>query len=255
MPNKQLGQHWLNDKTSLEFVIRAAGIGPEDTVLEIGPGKGSLTSLLLKKANKVIAVEVDPGLITELRNSFAGSNLEVIEADILKYQPPNLPSDFKVAANLPYYITAPILQKLIYGSNPPSAMGLIVQKEVAQRLSADAGDLSVLAICVQNRYKVKAGPIVAARLFLPAPKVDSQVIGLVKRPQPLFGQKEADIIKLVKAGFTNRRKSLVNSLHATLRLGKSELSSLIKSMGLKELVRAQELTLTEWRELHKKLYS
>lgn len=255
MANKRLGQHWLNDQAALESVIKAGHIGPEDTVLEIGPGKGSLTSLLLSTADKVIAVEVDPALIANLRDAFTGSNLEVIEADILKYHPPNLTDNYKVAANLPYYITAPILQKLIYGHSSPLAMGLIVQKEVAQRLSAEPGNLSVLAISVQNRYEVKPGPTVPAKLFRPPPKVDSQVIGLIKRPNPLFGPDEADVVKLVKAGFANRRKSLVNSLHATLRIDKSELNSIIQSMGLKELVRAQELSLNEWPALYKKLYS
>lgn len=253
--SQRLGQHWLTDPDSLEAVINASGIGQDDTALEIGPGLGSLTARLLQRADRLIAVELDAKLATDLKASFAGSKLEVVAGDILAFNPSQLPSDYKVAGNLPFYITAPILQHLIYSQNPPLQMGLLLQKEVAQRLNAQPGDLSVLAVSVQNRYQVEAGLVVPAYLFSPPPKVDSQIISLKRLAKAQFGSAEASVMKLVKAGFANRRKTLVNSLQATSQIIKSDIAKCLKKMRITENARAQELTLEQWRELYNQLYS
>jgi len=253
MPNKSLGQHWLHDKTALEAVAEAAGLEAGDVVLEIGPGLGTLTAVMLPKVERVIAVELDSRLSKNLKLSFTGSLLEVVEDDILNFNFNQLPPGYKVAANLPYYITAPTLQKLAYDRNPPVQMGLLVQKEVAQRLSAGPGDLSILAVTVQNRYDVTAGLVVPAKLFKPVPKVDSQVISLRIRPKAVFGTEEVNIIKLVKAGFSNRRKTLVNSLSAARRGSKETAAAQLKTIGAGEQVRAQELSLPQWRRLYELL--
>lgn len=253
MPDKQLGQHWLHDRNALEAVVEAAGLEAGDVVLEIGPGLGTLTAVMLPRVERVIAVEFDSKLAKNLKLSFTGSLLEVVEDDILRFNLNQLPSGYKIAANLPYYITAPTLQKLAYDRNPPVQMGLLVQKEVAQRLSAGPGDLSVLAITIQNRYDVTAGLVVPAKLFKPVPKVDSQVISLRIRPHAVFGTEEEHVIKLVKAGFANKRKTLVNSLSAGRRGSKEEVTAALKAIGLSELVRAQELSLPQWRRLNQLL--
>lgn len=249
-----LGQHWLNDQTALAAVADAAALTKKDTVLEIGPGRGSLTAVLLKRSALVVAVEVDPKLATRLSKSFTGASLNVVNGDILQFDLDQLPRDYKVAANLPYYITAPILQYLIYSRNPPSQMGFLVQKEVAERLSASAGDLSILAISVQNRYQVTSHSIVPARLFDPSPKVDSQIISLVRLNELRLGPNEDKVLKLVKLGFSQRRKTLLNVLSRAGTLTKLELPPLLSKVDLTEKTRAQELTLEQWRELYSELY-
>lgn len=253
MPER-LGQHWLNDKTTLTAVAEAAGLTKADTALEIGPGRGSLTAVLLKRSARVVAVEVDPKLAAHLTKSFPGASLNVINGDILHFDLNWLPQEYKVAANLPYYITAPILQHLIYSRNPPSQMGLLVQKEIAERLSASAGDLSILAVSVQNRYDVTAGAIVKAELFSPPPKVDSQIISLVRLSEPQLGPDDNKVLKLVKIGFSQRRKTLLNVLSGVSLATKQELPLLLSKINLTEKTRAQELRLEQWRELYKELY-
>lgn len=253
--HQPLGQHWLFDETALKAVVEAAGLESTDTVLEIGPGLGTLTAQLLKRAGRIIAIELDRELLPRLRRTFIDPKFELVEGDILEYDFSNLPVNYKVAANLPYYITAPVLQRLIYDNNPPAQMGLLVQKEVAERVGASPGQLSVLAISVQNRYRTKLGSVVSAKLFSPPPKVDSQVLSLIRRDESQFGAEEQSILKLVKAGFANRRKTLVNSLSGGLQLDKTKLIETLQSLDLNELIRAQELGLPQWRQLYEKLYS
>jgi 16S rRNA (adenine1518-N6/adenine1519-N6)-dimethyltransferase len=250
MVRKELGQHWLNDKASLQAVADAAELELGDTVLEIGPGLGSLTAVLLKRAGSVLAVEFDRSLASNLKQSFAGAKVIIAEADFLKYDLKSLPAGYKVAANLPYYITAPILQKLSYDANSPAQMGLLVQKEVAERLSAGPGYLSVLAVTIQNHYDITSGLVVPAELFTPKPKVDSQIVSLRRRVHSVFGPESAVIIKLVKAGFSNKRKTLVNSLAATYQIAKPTLDEFLKKLGITDTARAQELSLPQWRRLH-----
>ncbi|MBI3624373.1 ribosomal RNA small subunit methyltransferase A, partial [Candidatus Saccharibacteria bacterium] len=159
-PKKALGQHWLQDQTSLEAMCTAAEVESTDTVLEIGPGLGALTELLVSKAKRVVAVEFDQHLATQLPQQVKTGNLEVVHQDILRFDLSSLPSDYKVVANIPYYLTSHLLRVLSESPNPPRLMALLVQKEVAQRVCAQPGAMSLLSVSVQFYYQAKLGRLV-----------------------------------------------------------------------------------------------
>ncbi|MCA9335244.1 ribosomal RNA small subunit methyltransferase A, partial [Candidatus Saccharibacteria bacterium] len=208
-PKKSLGQHWLTDRDVLAGIADSAEIGPDDTVLEIGPGLGTLTSELLRRAKTVIAVEFDPDLARKLPAQFPGKNLEVINQDILTFDLNQLPEGYKVVANVPYYITSKIVQLLMTAANKPATTVLLVQKEVAERIAAESGDMSILAISAQVYAEASLGDIVPASFFTPPPKVDSQVVVLSMRPTPLvWPDQEKLFFQIVKAGFSAKRKKL-----------------------------------------------
>ena len=212
-PNKSLGQHWLKDRTVLAAIADCADINPDDTVLEIGPGLGTLTSELLRRAKKVVAVEFDAELARKLPAQFPGKDLEVITSDILSFDLTVLPKDYVVVANVPYYITSKIVQLLMTVDNKPKMAVLLVQKEVAQRLAAKPGDMSILGISAQLFAEVSLGDVIPASFFTPPPKVDSQVVILKTRQTPfLTDVDEKDFFKVVKAGFSSKRKKLRSSL-------------------------------------------
>lgn len=248
-PKKSLGQHWLHDRGVLAHIADLAELTPDDTVLEIGPGLGTLTSELLRRAGKVIAVEFDPDLARKLPGQFPGKNLEVINEDILLFDFNNLPANYKVVANVPYYITSKIVQRLMTAKNKPSTTILLVQKEVAERLAAKPGDMSILAVSAQVYAEVTLGDIVPAKLFTPPPKVDSQVVVLKTRPQPLLGDvNEKDFFRVVKAGFSAKRKKLRSSLAGGLNISKQEVEGLLKKANISPEARAEMLTLEDWKQ-------
>lgn len=248
---KSLGQHWLNDEESLEAMVESAGVGPEDTVLEIGPGLGSLTKLLVARAKFVIAVELDRDLADNLPLTIDADNLQVIQEDVLDFDLNALPPGYKVVANIPYYLTSNLLRVLSEAANPPKQMALLVQKEVAERINAKPGQMSVLAVSVQLYYEPQLGKIVPARLFVPPPKIDSQIVQLMKRPQPLFPDLEADqFFRVVKAGFSERRKKLRSSLAGGLGIGKGQADELLAKAGIDGNLRAQNLSLHNWHDLY-----
>lgn len=247
---KALGQHWLTDPATLEEICDFAEVGPDDVVLEIGPGVGTLTAQLLKRAGKVIAVEFDERFAKQLPDKFPDANLEVNYADILKFDLTQLPKDYKVVANIPYYLTSNLLRVLSESANPPQTIVLLVQKEVAERVAAKPGDMSLLSVSVQLYYQASLGEVVLAVLFTPPPKVDSQVLKLVRRTEPLFTDvDERQFFRVVKAGFAARRKTLLNSLSAGLHLDKPTTEALLMDAGLKPSARPQDLSLQEWHEL------
>lgn len=251
---KSLGQHWLRDEESLKAVVKAAAVTKEDTVLEIGPGLGTLTDHLIKSARKVIAVELDEVLARRLISQFPTNNLIVRQQDILRFDLNELPADYRVAANIPYYLTGKILRLLTEAANPPKAMALLVQKEVAERLTAKPGALSIIAVAAQLEYEVKSGKVIEAHKFTPAPKVDSQIVIFKKRERPLF--KDLDkrsYMRLVKAGFAARRKKLRSSLAAGLALDKDQTDELLKKAKINGNLRAQNLSLEDWHKLYKVL--
>ncbi len=249
-PNKSLGQHWLRDRTVLEHIADCADVQPDDTVLEIGPGLGTLTSELLRRADKVIAVEFDPDLARKLPGQFPGKNLTVVHEDILQFDLSQLPAGYKVVANVPYYITSKIVQKLMTADNKPSITVLLVQKEVAERIAARPGDMSILAISAQVYADASLGDVVPAELFTPPPKVDSQVVILKTRKQPLvaFDQEKA-FFRIVKAGFSARRKKLRSSLSGGLGISKQDTEKLLAAVGISADARAEELSITDWLSL------
>lgn len=253
MPNKSLGQHWLHDRDVLVGIAENADINNGDTVLEIGPGLGTLTSELLRRAGHVIAVEYDSDLARKLPGQFPGKNLEVVNADILTFDLSEMPDHYKVVANVPYYITSKIVQLLMTASNRPSITVLLVQKEVAERLAASPGDMSILAISAQVFAEVSLGDVVPAELFTPPPKVDSQVVILRSRPEPLVSrEQEKAFFRMVKAGFSAKRKKLRSSLSGGLGISKTDAERLLNSSNISPDARAEDLSIAEWQTLRQK---
>ncbi len=254
MPNKSLGQHWLKDRLILEAIADCADIEPTDTVLEIGPGLGTLTSVLLDQAERVVAVEFDSDLARKLPGQFPGKNLTVHNEDILSFDFRTLPTDYVVVANVPYYITSKIVQVLSSSVNPPKRTALLVQKEVAERLAAEPGDMSILAVSAQIFHEVSLGPIVGAEWFTPPPKVDSRVVVMERRAEPLIKPElQKAFFRVVKAGFSERRKKLRSSLSGGLGLDKKEIDILLDRAQLSPEARAQELSIEEWKRLAESL--
>jgi 16S rRNA (adenine1518-N6/adenine1519-N6)-dimethyltransferase len=252
MPNKSLGQHWLRDRDVLAHIAECAQLELADTVLEIGPGLGTLTSELLRQSQKVIAVEFDEDLARKLPGQFPGKNLEVVQSDILSFDLSSLPKDYKVVANVPYYITSKIVQLLMTAKNKPAVAVLLVQKEVAERLAAQPGDMSILAISAQLFADVTLGDVVPAELFTPPPKVDSQVVILRTRTISLLENvDEADFFRTVKAGFSAKRKKLRSSIAGGLAVSKDESERLLAAAEISSDGRAESLAIEDWIRLTK----
>ncbi len=251
-PKKSLGQHWLRDRDVLAHIADCAELTSEDSVLEIGPGLGTLTSELLRRSKRVVAVEFDEELARKLPAQFPGKDLTVVQSDILSFDLSDLPVGYKVVANVPYYITSKIVQLLMTTANKPSVAVLLVQKEVAQRLAARPGDMSILAVSAQLFADVTLGDIVPAALFTPPPKVDSQVVILKTRTTPfLTDVSEKDFFRVVKAGFSAKRKMLRSSLSGGLSISKDQAETYLAAAGIASNVRAESLTLTQWQTLAK----
>lgn len=249
-PNKSLGQHWLRDREVLAHIANCADLSSEDTVLEIGPGLGTLTSELLRRSKKVVAVEFDSELARKLPAQFPGKNLEVVNSDILSFDLSKMPSNYAVVANVPYYITSKIVQLLMTAENKPRIAVLLVQKEVAERLAASPGDMSILAISAQIFADVSLGDIVPSEFFTPPPKVDSQVVILETRKTPfLTDVDEKDFFRVVKAGFSAKRKKLYSSLSGGLNMPKDVTKSCLIQAGINVDNRAEALSLDDWVRL------
>lgn len=248
-PYKGLGQHFLVDRGSLDTIVEAAELSHQDTVLEIGPGLGVMTNRLTQLAGKVVAVEADHNLAQLLRRDQA-PNLEVVESDILDFHLTKLPSGYKVVANIPYYLTGNLLRLLTESPNPPQLMVLLIQKEVAQRINAAPGDMSVLAIGVQYYCQTEIVGMVERYKFWPAPKVDSAIIKITRRTKPAFEADPAKLFRLVKAGFGEKRKQLKNSLAGGLNVSSVAIESTLNSAKILPTARAQELNLEDWQKLY-----
>lgn len=248
--NKSLGQHWLRDDAALQAVVGAAEVTSHDTVLEVGPGLGTLTAVLVSRAKQVVSVEFDPSLAGQLSSRVLANNLQVVHQDILKFDLTQLPADYKVAANIPYYLTSKLIRVLLESPNPPLVSALLVQKEVAERLAATQGNLSILGVSAQFYAEVSLKDVVPAELFTPPPKVDSQIVQLKRRATPLFSDvTPAHYFKLVKAGFSEKRKKLRSSLSGGLGISKQAADALLATAGISGEARAQELSLEDWHKL------
>jgi len=249
-PKKSLGQNFLHDPTALIKITQVAGIQTDDTILEIGPGLGSLTRYLALVARQVIAVELDERLLAPLKSVIYGyTNIRLIHADILKLSLSQLldSSGYLVVANIPYYITSALLRHLLEAPFRPRRLVLTVQKEVAARICATPGDMSLLALSVQ----VYGHPVVLTNIpagaFYPVPKVDSAVVGIDIYPTPLFSTPVLDtFFLLIKAGFSQKRKTLHNALSAGLGRKKSEIEFLLHAASIDPRRRAETLSLDEW---------
>ena len=251
-PKKSLGQHWLKDPEILADIAEAAELMGDDVVLEIGPGLGTLTSRLLARANSVTAVEFDTDLARKLPGQFPGKRLTVVNQDILQFDLNQLPKNYKVVANVPYYITSKIVEKLMTAENKPSIAVLLVQKEVAERIAAEAGNMSILSVSVQIFAEAELDIEVPRQFFTPPPKVDSQVVVLRIRDNPLItSEDQRDFFRIVKAGFSAKRKKLRSSLSGGLGIDKSVAEELLKNAGISPDARAEDLAIEDWRRLLK----
>ena len=267
---KSLGQNLLVDASHLTRIADAADLTKTDTVLEIGPGLGALTHHLAEQAGRVIAVELDQRLVPILRAEFADrSHVSFVHGDILDLNPaaliPTQQSDrlgppsahvlYKVVANLPYYITSAVLKHILESPNPPTIAVLLMQQEVAQRIVAQPGAMSLLAVSVQFYARPHALHRIPAGAFLPRPKVDSRVVRLDLRARPAVPDVEpTQFFRIVRAGFGQRRKQLRNSLSAGLSSSKQQTESWLTASGIEPRRRAETLTLQEWGSLTKTIY-
>lgn len=238
--NKSLGQHWLKNRAILDEIAAEAGEG--GLCVEIGPGLGTLTSSLLKRFDKVIAVEYDKNLANNLPKSFPGKNLGVINADILDFDFSQITEPYAVAGNIPYYITSPIIEKLLTAENMPSRVVLLIQKEVAERIASDKETL--LSLFVKNRAEVELGPVIGREEFTPPPKVDSQVIVLT----PHTPEVSEEMFKLIKRGFVAPRKKLMHNLAGSN--SKDELKQIFEKVNIDINARPGDLHLSDWQKLY-----
>ncbi len=254
LAKKSLGQHWLTDHSALLAMVKAGQVNPGDVVLEIGPGYGNLTDELLKAKAEIIALEYDPELVKNLKTKykdFPSTQIWIKEGDIRTYDFGTNLGVYKIVSNIPYYITANLMRILSDTPNKPEIAALLVQKEVAERIGAEPGKMSALGVIMQFYYEVSLGVVVPAKLFDPVPKVDSQILILKRRDNPLFPDVDPKVFfRVVKAGFSARRKTLLNSLAGGLRLGKEQIELDLAAAGISPSLRAQNLSLDDWHKLY-----
>lgn len=251
--DKSLGQNFLQDPYALEKIVKAAEILPTDTVLEVGPGLGALTRHLAAAAQQVIAVELDGRLLPPLQEVVSGyTNIEIVQGDMLKISPAEIirVPDYLVVANIPYYITSALLRHLLETTPRPRRVVLTVQKEVADRICASPPDMSLLSLSVQVYGVPRVAAVIPAGAFYPVPKVDSAVVRIDLSPAPFIPYTLLEpFFALAKAGFSQKRKTLRNSLSAGMRKPPAEVEATLRAAGIDPMRRAETLSLEEWREL------
>ena len=258
-PRKGLGQHFLIDGEVLGFITSAAELDLKDIVMEIGPGLGILTRELARQAGRVIAIELDSKLAAILKQTLASfNNVAIINEDILRIEPAALlkeqkaidsPLGYKVVANLPYYITSPVLRHFLEASVKPQIMLIMVQKEVAEVIVAEPGQMSLLSVSVQFYGEPRIIRYVPAHCFYPVPGVDSAILKIKIHPQPAVAVDEGSFFELVRAGFSVPRKQICNSLAQGTGLPKAGVLSLLEKADIVPQRRAETLTLEEWAQL------
>jgi 16S rRNA (adenine1518-N6/adenine1519-N6)-dimethyltransferase len=248
-PSKKYGQNYVINPEVIEKMIEAAEVKDSDTVVEIGSGFGALTFALADRAKKVLAFEIEKK-IAPYWEARMPENLQIIWGNVLKTAG-GLPKEkYKVVANLPYQITSVVIRYFLENENPPESMTLMVQKEVAERICARAGDMSLLSVAVQYYADAEIAGLVPRDNFWPVPKVDSAVIKLVSRQQTIDNSNRDELFRLAKAGFANRRKLLIKNLLPIVgKQNKEKLKSVFAELGLLENARAQELTVENWLRL------
>jgi 16S rRNA (adenine1518-N6/adenine1519-N6)-dimethyltransferase len=257
IPKKSKGQHWLTNSDALDAICNSAQLNPGEQVLEIGPGTGELTTKLLDRDVKVIALEYDPELIPLLRSRFKDitkDKLELIEGDVRTYNFTDISqTEYKIVANIPYYLTANLMRRLTDDIvTKPKTVVLLVQKEVAKRVAAKPGAMSIMAIAAQFYYSVELGIVVKAELFIPPPKVESQVLIMTCRKKPLYPGIDVELFfRVVKAGFSQRRKTLLNTLSSGLRMARDETETILEQVNIQPQTRAQSLSMDNWFDLYR----
>lgn len=258
-PSKRLGQNFLIDKKVLKKIIGAANLSRNDVVLEIGPGIGNLTLELEKIVKKVIAVEKDRKMCQILKESLESSNVRnvrIVNKDILKIKNDSMVqwfNGYKVVANLPYYITSPVIRKFLESKKPPKLMVLMVQKEVAQRICAHPPNMSLLAVSVQFYAKPEIISFVSKKSFWPQPEVDSAILRISQICTNLPQINTNLFFKVVKVGFSHPRKQLINNLSQGLKLDKEKVKNWLLKNGIESKQRAETLAIKDWLKLTKNL--
>lgn len=252
-PKKSLGQNFLVDPNGLNKVLQAAQLNPEDTVLEIGAGLGSLTYLLAQQARHVVAVELDKRLIPPLTQVLAGfDNITIKQGDMLELSPDALlgTAHYVVVANIPYYITSALIRHLLEADHKPTRMVLTVQQEVAERILVRDGKMSLLALSVQVYGKPELKARIPAGCFYPPPEVDSAVLSIELYEEPLFPSESLDLFfKLAHAGFAQKRKTLRNTLATGMNESPAWAEKLLTAAGIDPQRRAETLSMQEWKQL------
>jgi 16S rRNA (adenine1518-N6/adenine1519-N6)-dimethyltransferase len=262
LPSKRLGQNFLVDKSALKRIFEPARLSENDIVLEIGPGVGNLTQELAKKAKRVIAIEKDPRMVEILKETLKDfNNTKIIQADILKIENWKLiknwklkNGNYKVIANLPYYITASVLRKFLEIEKKPKLMVFLVQKEVAQRICAKAPKMNLLALSVQYYAQPKIIGYLSKKSFWPQPKVDSAILQISK----IQSKRKIDserFFKIVKAGFCQPRKQILNNLSKMLKLDKEKVKSWLLKNNIQPSQRGETLKIKDWIHLSQSLPS
>lgn len=251
LPQKQLGQNFLVDLSIIKTIVEESALNPQDYVVEIGPGLGILTHELTKHAQQVDTIEIDRFLIDYLQKTFSEiQNLKIIHADALKTALPQKP--YKLIANIPYYITSPLLRHFLSPQQPqefrPALIMLLVQKEVAEKICAPAGAQSILSLQVQIFGKPKLIQKVPAHYFHPIPQVDSALLKIDVYPQPLITNIPF-FFKIIKMAFSQKRKTLLNSLASGLQLPKEKILPILEKTEIEANKRPQSLSIEEWEKL------
>jgi 16S rRNA (adenine1518-N6/adenine1519-N6)-dimethyltransferase len=252
-PDKRLGQNFLIDTSALQRIVNIAEVSTADQVLEIGPGLGSLTCYLASLAKHVVAIELDGDLILPLQEVLSHfDNVHIIQGDILAVDIGSILSKpgYLVVANIPYYITSALIRILLEAKLPPSRLVLTVQREVAERICAEPGDMSLLALSVQVYGQPRIMTYIPAGAFYPPPKVDSAVVRVDIFPVPLIPSNQLDtFFRLAKAGFSQKRKTLRNALAGGMGWLPTRADSLLHTAGIDPKRRAETLSLDEWKSL------
>ncbi len=252
-PNKSFGQNFLIDRSVLQQIVAAAEINPNDTILEVGAGTGVLTRELAQYARRVVAVELERDMLALLAQTTGMyANVELVARNLLFLNPVEVfgQQPYKLVANLPYYITAPTFRHFLESANPPRLLVVMVQQEVAQRIIADPGDLSLLAISVQFYGQPRIVARVPARAFYPAPKVDSAILCVdVNAQAPLLPAERDGFFRVVQAGFSEKRKQVHNSLTHGLHQKNEDIRSWLAAAQIDASRRAETLSIEEWLRL------
>jgi 16S rRNA (adenine1518-N6/adenine1519-N6)-dimethyltransferase len=251
-PKDYLGQNFLIDETVLSEIVKHADLKSSDTVLEVGPGLGVLTGELVSRVKEVWAIEKDPNLVAVLKKEFVGEkNLKIVNEDILRFHVArNILSNYKVVANIPYYLTSKLLQYFLEQDKPPTLMILMIQKEVGERVVATAGDLSILGISVQVYADVDIVASVSRNSFWPVPEVDSVVLKIEpKNKYPEIKDRKL-FFRIIKIAFAGKRKQIQNSLAHGLKLSKEEISEFLAKSEIEPSARPQDLSINQWIKLY-----
>ena len=253
--NRKLGQHLLADAGVLRAIMRHVQQGDHDRILEVGPGLGCLTVCLADVAERVVTVEIDARMLALLDATLAfHTNVEMVHQDAVAFDPSPYfgETPYMLAANLPYSVATPVIRQLIAHPAGPQRMVVMLQREVAARVSAEPGDMSYLSLLMQTYAETTHLFAVPAQAFFPPPQVNSAVVEVAKRPQPYFPVEAVpDVLRLAQAGFSQRRKQVHNSVRSLLRIDDDHMRWLLEKAGISPQCRPQELSLDEWFALYR----